>query len=240
MLATPYRREVRGMRDTDSGRRSACDRFSCRTCTWARATAAPASCCEFLGSDRSRLSIPGRRHRRPVEPAPLLLLAAGTQRGAARRSSTWRARAPRSSTCPGNHDEELREFCGSVFGNLRIRRRYVHSTADGREFLVMHGDEFDTAVKCSRWLARFGAAAYDFTMRINRGVNRLPARCSGLPLLVARQLPQAAAAERRALRRGLRDAPPRRPRDPAQPRRHRLRPHPSRRHPRDRRRPVLQ
>ena len=24
---------------------------------------------------------------------------------------------------PGNHDEELREFCGSVFGNLRIRRR---------------------------------------------------------------------------------------------------------------------
>ena len=23
---------------------------------------------------------------------------------------------------PGNHDEELREFCGSVFGNLEIRR----------------------------------------------------------------------------------------------------------------------
>lgn len=72
---------------------------------------------------------------------------------------------------PGNHDEELREFCGSVFGNLRIRRRYVHSTADGREFLVLHGDEFDTAVKCSRWLASFGAAAYDFTMRINRVMN---------------------------------------------------------------------
>src|SRR5689334_15363276 len=72
---------------------------------------------------------------------------------------------------PGNHDEELREFCGSVFGNLRIRRRYVHSTADGREFLVLHGDEFDTAVKCSRWLASFGAAAYDFTMRLSRVMN---------------------------------------------------------------------
>jgi UDP-2,3-diacylglucosamine pyrophosphatase LpxH len=72
---------------------------------------------------------------------------------------------------PGNHDAELREFCGSVFGNLRIRRRFVHSTADGREFLVLHGDEFDTAVKCSRWLARFGAVAYDFTMRINRTMN---------------------------------------------------------------------
>jgi len=72
---------------------------------------------------------------------------------------------------PGNHDEELREFCGSVFGNLRIRRRFVHSTADGREFLVLHGDEFDTAVKCSRWLASCGAAAYDFTMRLNRVMN---------------------------------------------------------------------
>jgi UDP-2,3-diacylglucosamine pyrophosphatase LpxH len=81
---------------------------------------------------------------------------------------------------PGNHDENIREFCGSQFGNLRVRRKYVHSTADGREFLVMHGDEFDTAVKCSRWLARFGAAAYEFMMRINRGVN-LCRRALGLP-----------------------------------------------------------
>ncbi|HEY6123841.1 MAG TPA: UDP-2,3-diacylglucosamine diphosphatase [Steroidobacteraceae bacterium] len=73
---------------------------------------------------------------------------------------------------PGNHDDNIREFCGSLFGNLSIRRRYVHATADGREFLVMHGDEFDSAVKCSRWLARFGATAYEVMMRINRGVNR--------------------------------------------------------------------
>ena len=81
---------------------------------------------------------------------------------------------------PGNHDEDIREFCGSQFGNLTIRRKYVHSTADGREFLIMHGDEFDTAVKCSRWLARFGAAAYEFTMRINRGVN-FTRRVLGMP-----------------------------------------------------------
>jgi UDP-2,3-diacylglucosamine pyrophosphatase LpxH len=81
---------------------------------------------------------------------------------------------------PGNHDENIREFCGSQFGNLAIRRKYVHATADGREFLVMHGDEFDTAVKCSRWLARFGAVAYEFMMRINRGVN-LCRRALGMP-----------------------------------------------------------
>ena len=81
---------------------------------------------------------------------------------------------------PGNHDDDLREFCGSQFGNLVIRRKYVHASADGREFLVMHGDEFDTAVKCSRWLAKFGAAAYEFMMRMNRGVN-LCRRALGMP-----------------------------------------------------------
>src|SRR5262245_50910712 len=74
---------------------------------------------------------------------------------------------------PGNHDEELREFCGSVFGNLEIHREYVHRTADGRQLLVMHGDEFDTVVKCSPWLARLGASAYDFLLRMNRYVNAL-------------------------------------------------------------------
>jgi UDP-2,3-diacylglucosamine pyrophosphatase LpxH len=72
---------------------------------------------------------------------------------------------------PGNHDDNIREFCGSLFGNMSIRRKYVHATADGREFLVMHGDEFDTVVKCSRWLARFGASAYELMMRLNRSVN---------------------------------------------------------------------
>lgn len=81
---------------------------------------------------------------------------------------------------PGNHDADMREFCGSVFGNLEIRRKYVHSTADGRELLVMHGDEFDTAVKCSRWLASFGAHAYEFSLRLNRYLNA-GRRLLGLP-----------------------------------------------------------
>jgi UDP-2,3-diacylglucosamine pyrophosphatase LpxH len=81
---------------------------------------------------------------------------------------------------PGNHDAEMRDFCGSVFGNLEIRRKYVHATAAGSELLVMHGDEFDTAVKCGRWLARFGAHAYEFALRLNRCVNACR-RLFGLP-----------------------------------------------------------
>lgn len=72
---------------------------------------------------------------------------------------------------PGNHDEDLRELCGSVFGNLEIRREYVHHTADGRRLLVMHGDEFDAVVKCSPWLANLGSTMYDFLLRLNRYVN---------------------------------------------------------------------
>jgi len=72
---------------------------------------------------------------------------------------------------PGNHDADLREFCGSVFGKLEIHREFVHSTRDGRRLLVMHGDEFDAVVKCSPWLARLGSSAYDFTLRLNRWFN---------------------------------------------------------------------
>ena len=65
---------------------------------------------------------------------------------------------------PGNHDEQLREICGSSFGNLEIHREYVHTTLRGLELLVMHGDEFDGAVKCSRWLAALGSGLYDVTL----------------------------------------------------------------------------
>jgi len=81
---------------------------------------------------------------------------------------------------PGNHDDDMREFCGSVFGNLQIRRRYIHVTATGRELLVMHGDEFDTAVKCSGWVARIGGTAYELALWLNRGVNACR-RALGMP-----------------------------------------------------------
>jgi UDP-2,3-diacylglucosamine pyrophosphatase LpxH len=77
---------------------------------------------------------------------------------------------------PGNHDEQLRELCGSSFGNLEIHREYVHTTLRGLELLVMHGDEFDGAVKCSRWLAALGSGLYDVTLGANRAVNALRRR----------------------------------------------------------------
>lgn len=77
---------------------------------------------------------------------------------------------------PGNHDEQLREFSGASFGNLEIHRQYVHTTLRDLKLLITHGDEFDGAVKCSRWLAWLGSELYDVTLGANRLMNALRRR----------------------------------------------------------------
>jgi UDP-2,3-diacylglucosamine pyrophosphatase LpxH len=72
---------------------------------------------------------------------------------------------------PGNHDEVFRDFDGAVFGNLEIHREYVHRGADGRRMLVLHGDEFDSVVKCSPWLAKLGSNIYDILLAANPYIN---------------------------------------------------------------------
>jgi UDP-2,3-diacylglucosamine pyrophosphatase LpxH len=48
---------------------------------------------------------------------------------------------------PGNHDEAAREHAGASFGNIRVERDYLHVAADGRRYLLIHGDEFDQVTK---------------------------------------------------------------------------------------------
>jgi UDP-2,3-diacylglucosamine pyrophosphatase LpxH len=72
---------------------------------------------------------------------------------------------------PGNHDEVFRDFDGAVFGNLEIHREYIHTGADGRRMLLLHGDEFDSVVKCSPWLAKLGSNLYDILLAANPYIN---------------------------------------------------------------------
>ncbi len=74
---------------------------------------------------------------------------------------------------PGNHDEQFRQVCGMSFGNLEVQREYVHETLRGLRLLVMHGDEFDGAVRCNRRLAALGSGLYDLVLGLNRGLNDL-------------------------------------------------------------------
>ena len=80
-------------------------------------------------------------------------------------------RGARMVFVPGNHDEFARQFLGLTFGGIEITRNAMHTTADGRRFLVMHGDEFDVVVRHARWLAFFGDWAYEAALWINRHFN---------------------------------------------------------------------
>jgi UDP-2,3-diacylglucosamine pyrophosphatase LpxH len=72
---------------------------------------------------------------------------------------------------PGNHDELFRGYIGTEFNGIRISDQAIHTSADGRRFLVLHGDEFDGVVCSSRWLAMLGSGAYDFLIEVNRWFN---------------------------------------------------------------------
>jgi UDP-2,3-diacylglucosamine pyrophosphatase LpxH len=74
---------------------------------------------------------------------------------------------------PGNHDEVFREYDGMVFGNLQICEEYEYTTADGRRVLMLHGDKYDTMMKCSWLTEQIGNISYDFLLYINRMVDRL-------------------------------------------------------------------
>lgn len=81
---------------------------------------------------------------------------------------------------PGNHDEFARQFAGLHFGGIEVAREAVHRTADGRSLWVVHGDDFDAVIQTARWLAFLGDNLYEFTLRLNRHLNRLRGRL-GLP-----------------------------------------------------------
>jgi len=68
---------------------------------------------------------------------------------------------------PGNHDEVLRDYCGIVFGEVEVVDELVHETADGRRFLLIHGDQFDQVTRHHRWVAVLGDHAYELLVRIN-------------------------------------------------------------------------
>lgn len=73
---------------------------------------------------------------------------------------------------PGNHDEFLRAYPGTHFGGIEVCRTAEFTAADGRRYLVTHGDQFDSVVVNARWLAHLGDRAYEFMLWLNTWMNR--------------------------------------------------------------------
>lgn len=74
---------------------------------------------------------------------------------------------------PGNHDEAMRDYCGMTFGSIEICRDTIHEAADGKRYLIIHGDEFDVVIRTAKWLAFLGDRGYEFALWLNSPLNWL-------------------------------------------------------------------
>ncbi len=71
---------------------------------------------------------------------------------------------------PGNHDNFLRNYLAD-YGVVEITDRFVHQAADGRRYLVTHGDQFDKVEQSMQWLSLIGTYAYDVLLSTNYWLN---------------------------------------------------------------------
>lgn len=76
----------------------------------------------------------------------------------------------------GNHDEFLRSYSDLQLGNIRLVDEAIHKTRDGRELLVVHGDQYDVVTRYYRWIAFLGDVAYTILLELNTWLNRLRRR----------------------------------------------------------------
>lgn len=81
---------------------------------------------------------------------------------------------------PGNHDEFLRGYYGTHFGGIVVQERAIHETANGKRYLILHGDALDFVISHAPWLAHLGDKAYRFAILCNRIATAVRRRM-GLP-----------------------------------------------------------
>ncbi|WP_111267332.1 UDP-2,3-diacylglucosamine diphosphatase [Marilutibacter maris] len=74
---------------------------------------------------------------------------------------------------PGNHDRPIRRFCGLALPRMQVRRRTIHTTADGRRLLVTHGDDYDAQTHFGSLQEKLGDWLYYRILSGNQLFNHL-------------------------------------------------------------------
>jgi UDP-2,3-diacylglucosamine pyrophosphatase LpxH len=74
---------------------------------------------------------------------------------------------------PGNHDASLAMLAQMLSGVFEVHREWVHRTAQGERLLVLHGDQFDDALRCPPWLTRLGDALHGTMVCLSHTVNNV-------------------------------------------------------------------
>lgn len=82
------------------------------------------------------------------------------------------ARGARIVYLPGNHDAFLRDYPGTHFAGIEVAETAIHVAADGRRYVVTHGDHLDRAAQMPHRIAVIGgglnAALFALSDRWNR------------------------------------------------------------------------
>lgn len=81
-------------------------------------------------------------------------------------------RGTRICLTPGNHDAFMRRLNGSELGFIEIDDEFIHTTANGKDLVVLHGDFFDPTCRKYSWLAWIGAWAYEYVQITNQKLNK--------------------------------------------------------------------
>jgi UDP-2,3-diacylglucosamine pyrophosphatase LpxH len=78
----------------------------------------------------------------------------------------------------GNHDAFMRQFVKARLnlGAIRVAHELVHTTADGRKFLVQHGDQYDAVIRTMPGLALAGDFAYETLLKASDWLSRARAK----------------------------------------------------------------
>jgi UDP-2,3-diacylglucosamine pyrophosphatase LpxH len=90
---------------------------------------------------------------------------------------------------PGNHDDFLREFEEIEIMNLHKLDKLILNV-DGKKCWIFHGDVFDISMQgnLGKFLTKIGGNAYDFTIKVNRLINKFLLKLNRKPYSLSKKV----------------------------------------------------
>jgi UDP-2,3-diacylglucosamine pyrophosphatase LpxH len=72
----------------------------------------------------------------------------------------------------GNHDEALKDYQEFFYDGITLTERLIYPALNGKDYLVIHGDIFDSVVQYAKWIAMIGNVAYEIIFHLTKYISR--------------------------------------------------------------------
>jgi UDP-2,3-diacylglucosamine pyrophosphatase LpxH len=70
----------------------------------------------------------------------------------------------------GNHDDFLAHFY-NTYGNIIVCEEHIHTAANGKKYLLLHGHQFDPISKYAPIISKLGDIGYHILLGLNGSIN---------------------------------------------------------------------